>query len=260
MIQRLEQLTDLRLGLVVAAAVAAISAFTFGAGAAAAGDVSTARWTGFYIGAGAGMGQLNMELSATPGPAVTEPEAQGASASLDGLGADGGFLSISAGADYQLHERFVIGVFADVDFHNLQTDVDVSIPGLGVEAHGGLDVDRGWSVGGRLGYLPSATTMLFVSGGYTRLGIAEADVTVTGPFPAVAARATVPALSGAFVGAGFETFLTSNISLRGEYRYNHFGDGDVTLPVIDGLDLNGIVSVEASPALHTERLSLVYRF
>jgi outer membrane immunogenic protein len=220
----------------------------------------TASWTGFYLGAGGGLGALTTSLDATPGPAVTDPGAAGASASLDGLGADGSFLTLSAGADYQVSSRFVAGAFVDVDFYDLETQIAVTIPGIGVAAKGGLDVDHAWSVGARLGYLASPETLLFVSGGYTRLGITEIGANVSGPFPTIAARASAPSADGVFIGAGFEAMLTRHISLRGEYRYMDFGSGQIDLPIVQGLNLNDYAVVEAAADVQTGRLSLNYRF
>lgn len=227
----------------------------------AATDVAPSQsWTGFSLGIGGGLSSLNSKLTGGPGPAVDDPGAAGASASLDGLGADGHFLSLTAGADYQFSRRFVVGGFFDYDFHDLSTDVSVDIPGIDVSARGSVEVDHSWTVGGRLGYLPSADTMIFVSAGYTRLGMTEIEARVSGPFPAVDASASAPSLSGAFLGAGFETRLTQHVSLRGEYRYTDFGTGDIDLPTVDGLNLNDVASVEVSPNLQTGRMSLNYRF
>ena len=51
---------------------------------------------GYYAGFGIGGNALNTELSARPGPGVTDPGPAGAAASLDGLGAAGGFSNSMA--------------------------------------------------------------------------------------------------------------------------------------------------------------------
>jgi len=45
--------------------------------------------------------------------------------------------------------------------------------------------------------------------------------------------------------------LTSAISLRAEYRLTQFGSGQVTLPTIDGTNLNDFVVARISPTLQT---------
>ena len=76
----------------------------------------------------------------------------------------------------------------------------------------------------------------------------------------LALDATVPTIAGGFVGAGFETKLTSSISLKGEYRFTDFGSGAVTLPNIDGTDLNQFVTARVSPTLQIVKASANYRF
>jgi opacity protein-like surface antigen len=70
----------------------------------------------------------------------------------------------------------------------------------------------------------------------------------------------VPNLSGGFVGVGAETRITEHISLKGEYRYTDFGSGAVTLPTIDGNNLNDFVSVHVAPSMQEGRASINYRF
>jgi hypothetical protein len=65
-------------------------------------------WTGFYVGLGGGMSSLNSALNAQPAPDMAgNPGASGASASFNGLGADGGFFELNAGADYQINSWLV---------------------------------------------------------------------------------------------------------------------------------------------------------
>ncbi|MGE9008188.1 outer membrane protein [Leptospira interrogans] len=116
-------------------------------------------WTGFYVGLGGGVSSLNNKLTALPGPDPTSP---GISASLNGLGAVGGLATVNAGFDYQFAPSFVFGVFGDYDFHSLKSQVNVDIAAIPLNAHGEISVDRQWSIGGRVGYLTSPTTLVFL--------------------------------------------------------------------------------------------------
>jgi outer membrane immunogenic protein len=214
-------------------------------------------WTGFYVGAGGGGSFLNNKISATPG---SDPGSPGISGVLNGLGAQGGMFTLNAGYDYQMTPSFVVGVFGDYDFQNLKTSVDVNIAAIPLSVHGEIGVNRQWSIGGRIGYLASPRTLVFVSGGYTQLGLSDFTATASGAFPTLNLVAAVPTISGGFIGAGMETKLTSNISLRGEYRYTQFGSGQVTLPTIDGTDINSFELVRVSPTLQTIKASVNYRF
>ena len=136
----------------------------------------------------------------------------------------------------------------------------MDIAAIPLNAHGEISVDRQWSIGGRVGYLTSPTTLVFLSGGYTDLRLSNFTASVGGPFPHMALTASVPRVAGGFVGAGFETKLTKNLSLRGEYRFTEFGSGVVTLPTIDGINANDFVSARISPTLQIVKASINYRF
>ena len=163
-----------------------------------------------------------------------DPGAAGASASFDGLGASGGFFQLNAGADYQINSWLVAGAFFDFDFENVESEINVNVPGVPSEARAKLSIDNKWSIGGRLGYLASPGTLLFVSGGFTQVSMSNLSLAAGGPFPNVTTAVTVPNFSGGFVGAGAETKLTDHISIRGEYRYTSFGSGQLGFPLSMG--------------------------
>jgi outer membrane immunogenic protein len=218
-------------------------------------------WTGFYLGAGGGLNSLVSEVDAKPGSAVSsDPGAAGASASFDGLGASGGFGTLVIGGDYQLHPRVVIGAFGEYDFEDLGSEATLNIPGNSLSAHADINVNGKASVGARIGYLVSPGTLLYVSAGYSRISLSDLKLTVTGSNPDITATVNVPSLSGVFIGAGAETMLTERISVRGEFRYTDFGSGPVTLPTIDGTNLNDFVSARLSPTMQEGRVTLNYRF
>jgi outer membrane immunogenic protein len=182
------------------------------------------------------------------------------SASLNGLGATGALATITAGYDYQMMRSFVAGVFGDYDFHSLNSELSLNIPSAPLSVHGEFYVNRQWSVGGRMGYLTSPSTLVFLSGGYTELSVSNFTANLSGGDTNLAVAATVPTIAGGFVGAGFETKLTTSVSLRGEYRFTDFGSGPVTLPVVGGTDLNNFLAVRVSPTLQTVKASVNYRF
>jgi outer membrane immunogenic protein len=213
-------------------------------------------WTGFYVGVGGGLSSLNNKISAQPGPDPSSP----VSASLNGLGATGALATITAGYDYQMMRSFVVGVFGDYDFHSLKSELSLNIPSAPLSVHGEFSVNRQWSVGGRMGYLTSPSTLVFLSGGYTELSVSDFTANLSGGDTNLAVAATVPTIAGGFVGAGFETKLTSSVSLRGEYRFTDFGSGPVTLPVVGGTDLNNFLAVRVSPTLQTVKASVNFRF
>jgi len=214
-------------------------------------------WTGFYVGLGGGVSSFNNDLHAQPGPGLSgNPGAVGAAASFDGVGATGGFFELNAGADYQINNWLVAGAFFDYDFENGSGDLNINVPGAPFQAGAKINIENKWSVGGRLGYLASPGTLLFVSGGFSQLNTSNLNLSA----PGVATAVTVPTFSGGFVGAGAETKLTEHISIRGEYRWTDFGSGQLGLPTINGTNLNDFISARASPTMQDGRVSLNYRF
>jgi outer membrane immunogenic protein len=213
-------------------------------------------WTGFYVGAGGGSSSLNNKINARPGPDPSSP----LSASLNGLGANGALATIGGGYDYQFSPYLVAGIFGDFDFHSLESSLDIDIPSAPLSGHGQFSVNRQWSIGGRLGYLTSPGTLIFLTGGYTALSVSDFTANVSGGGQTVALDATIPTISGGFVGAGFETKLTRFISLKAEYRFTEFGSGLVTLPNVGGTDLNQFVTARVSPTLQIVKASVNYRF
>jgi outer membrane immunogenic protein len=168
-------------------------------------------WNGFYIGAGIGAGAVVHELSDYY-------------SSADSIGGEGIFGTVTVGYDRVIRPGWVAGVFTDFDFSGISSDFE------------GVDIDHeySWSVGGRLGVLANPGTLLYGTAGYTQ---AEFDF----------AGATSPTFDGYFVGAGIETFLHQNWTLKLEYRFSQFDDENV-------------FGTDVEPSLHTARLVLSYKF
>jgi outer membrane immunogenic protein len=216
-------------------------------------------WTGIYIGAGGGLNSLVSKISGKPGPLAGEGS-EGAGASFDGLGSTGGFGSLSVGADYQISKRWVAGVFGEYDFESLGSSASLGIPDQPLSIHANIDANGKASVGGRLGYLFTPETLWYVSAGYSNFSLSDFRLHVVGSDADVSVTAKTPNLSGGFIGAGAETKITEHISFKAEYRYTDFGSGPVSLPTIDGTNLNDFVSVRVAPSMQEGRASINYRF
>ena len=106
--------------------------------------------------------------------------------------------------------------------------------------------------------------MLFSTIGYSHLSLS--DTVIQGSLFGSPAGSLVLAdngsFGGVFLGSGFETKLSNNLSLKGEYRYL-FADGDQInlLPGNPfGVNANDFVRAELKPDIQSVRLSLDYRF
>lgn len=179
------------------------------------------RWTGFYIGAGVGGGAALQTQSMT--------DIFGTIGETTGAG--GALATLTAGYDVRINQNLVAGAFIDADVSNM------SNPNFGMMS---LPFDHRYSlsIGGRLGFLATPATLWYVAAGYTRANFTFA---ILGDFD----------FDGVFFGAGVETRLTGNWSLRGEYRYTQFASEQL-------LDLCGCGSFDAEASMHTGRVVLVY--
>lgn len=219
-------------------------------------------WTGLHIGIGGGMGAANHDLSFENGPGLPSPPFPGFAAELSGLGGDGGFFSLGVGLDYRVNSRFVVGAFFDYDWADLETSLDASLslggPALGAGAD--IEVEDMWSIGGRLGYLVSPSTMLFMTAGYSQADVSDLTANASGLGSVTLAR--VGDFDGYFIGGGAEMKITRAISIKGEYRYTDLDSEMITLLPGSGLGdfVNSLVTTKLDPDIQTARVSLNYRF
>ena len=186
-------------------------------------------WSGFYIGIAAGAGADVHEL-----------DLLGGAVNLNGLGGEGMFVEGIVGYDYMLNDRFLVGGFADYWFGNSALEIDIA----GTEL-ASVTAEQGFDIGARLGYLVTPRTLGYVLAGYTH---AKYNVELLGT------DVYDWDSDGFVVGAGMETALSSNLTLRGEYRYRQYGSHDFAdLGVPDGL-------LDLDTSSHTFRVGLNYRF
>jgi hypothetical protein len=79
-------------------------------------------------------------------------------------------LEPGAGYDHTLFNTLVIGAFVDYDISDIDTTLSISIPPLaGANARANFNIENQLSIGGRLGYLVSPTTLFFTTFGYARV-------------------------------------------------------------------------------------------
>jgi outer membrane immunogenic protein len=221
-------------------------------------DVSVGSWTQFYLSIGGGYAFTNEELTLSDGPAIVP---FGFNVGFDGFGGEGGALTIGGGYDYQFAPKFVAGLLIDYTMHGADTDLDLNIGNL-VTANVGFGLDNELSVGGRLGYLVTPATLIYGSVGYSRIELDDARLRVNidglGSFGTRVASSG--SIDGFFLGAGIETKVTDNISLKLDYRYTNGDSEQITLLPDILPEANDFVRAEIDPDIQTVRMSLDYRF
>lgn len=216
-----------------------VSALAFAGTAAAADLVEPAPapapaatgfgWSGLYVGIGGGAGAVVHDLgSAALGPSI----------GLDGIGGEGVFGEATVGYDYMATNRLLLGVFADGRFGNIETKLNAS--GAGFDAH--VRNDYGFDVAARIGYLVTPSSLVYALGGYSWQHF---DL---GTSPSIYSYDT--GLNGFIVGVGLETALSTNWTLKTEYRYAQYESDD--------FGSGGLLSDK--PSMHTFHVGLNYHF
>ena len=164
----------------------------------------------------------------------------------------------------------MVGAFFDYDWTNLKSSISIfeSASELGDNsANVSFEIEDQWALGLRFGYLPTPSTLLYLAGGYTQATIGDIffSASINNSSEEISesisgSLAGDQELSGYFIGGGVETKLTSNITLKLEYRYADFGSEDVTLmPNISDAP-PGSVDTELDTTIQTGRFSANYRF
>ncbi|WP_072374204.1 outer membrane beta-barrel protein [Hyphomicrobium sp. NDB2Meth4] len=211
-------------------------------------------WSGIYLGAGAGYGQAS-----TRDDYSENVSGDTFSTSFSGQSAQGGLIRFLLGADRQIKEKFVLGVFADFDWTDISQTYKATATGSSDAIDDELTMEWQWSIGGRAGYLFTPTTMLYFLAGFTQAHFKSDgwyDIYPTsGPIDVLPGKSSIT-YNGYVVGFGMETLIGHNVFLRGEMRYSEF-DGQV---VNSGTLFGDSYSDSEHPSLLTGMLGLTYKF
>jgi len=189
-------------------------------------------WSGVYVGFGVGAGANVHKLSSDFIPGL----------SLNGIGGEGVYGQVTVGYDYMVSQRFLLGGLIDAHVGSIKTSLDVA--GLSAD----IKETYGFDVGVRAGYLLTPNTLGYVLGGYAWQKY-KLDTNIGG-------FGLDWDQGGYFVGAGVETAINNNWTLRGEYRYTRFSTNDNLLSQFGAPD--GALNLDTSR--HTFELAASYRF
>ena len=193
-------------------------------------------WTGLYVGGFGGVGCL--EANYQPPYASLDPNMAGCV----------GLAGIYGGYDYQIGS-FVLGFEGDYGWA-----FDGHLAFAGGEEQTNYSLDALATARGRIGWLPSEGTLIYVTGGGGWL-----DTTFDGLVgPSAISSSASRNLFGWVVGGGIETALTQSIHLKAEYLYGAFDGGEYDLSTAEcrrkcAVDMN-------IADFHTVRVGLSYNF
>lgn len=234
----------LALGAIVGATIASVSA-------AHAADLPepvlpTGDWTGFHAGLGVGYSGINQRLA-------LDVDGFGDVFSFSGVGGEGPLFTFETGYDFQVSPSWVLGVFGDYTYSSAGTDISLNIPvGPGIQAGYSLNAKHNLTVGGRVGWLADADTLIYGLVGWTWTEFA-------GEFSGDAAGFIGNYdfdVDGLSVGAGIEARVTQNWSAKLEYRYTDYGRYSLISGVIGPADLDLYDDI----SIQTIRAVVSYRF
>ncbi len=208
-----------------------------------------------------------------------------ASLNFDGIGGEGLFGTVQVGYDWQFKPRAVFGFFADADFTNISTDLDFSASGTEllrprngeatsyvngpsrgeITGDGEVDLNWMWTIGARLGFLPTPDTLVYILAGYSQAEFDDPSLTINWGGGSETVSTSLDTFSGVTVGAGMETRLNHNWGLKLEYRFTQLQDEEL-FSWSDSWGDCGCwayeagVSADLEPSIHTGRVALTYKF
>jgi outer membrane immunogenic protein len=208
-------------------------------------------WTGCFVKGGGGYGMWNQDSTGIADTVQTGAEIR--------TGGRGWFGTVGGGCDYQISERWVIGVYGDYDFASIKGDFAASFDRDTLA--GSEKLSSAWAVGGRIGYLITPAVLTFISGGFTEARFSAVDLALrTVPVEPVRARVDGQTYSGWFLGSGFEYNLDwlPGLSWRTEYRFASYDNERLLVRTPSGAPTAS--SVDSEKFVQTIRSELVWRF
>ncbi|MCI5075035.1 outer membrane beta-barrel protein [Oricola sp.] len=261
---------------------AVISALLLSSTAAYAADdlappPSAYDWTGFHLGAGAGLGGVAHNAGAeiydyeTGGLIQVGPVDIFSIGAMIDAGGDGYLGTIEGGYDVQVG-NFVLGIQGDYTWSDIDATAGINGEVCYEDPNGpdscdtatvdddpsidySLSAKSSWSVLGRVGMVANEGALAYALGGYTRTHL-EGALTLTS-LP----TGTVPLVSydydrdGWTVGGGIEALISGSTSMKMEYRRTRWDNSD-TYP----LGPEAGISTWDDATVHTIRGVLSYRF
>lgn len=199
-------------------------------------------WTGFYLGAHAGLGGGEFDSSYR---IETEVGTMGGDVSDRAFGFFGG---AQIGYNYQFAPNWVAGIEADFSASEIKTEHGESFLEDGYSSTYAVEIDWFGTLRGRVGYAWD-NVLFYGTGGAAYGKIAYSDHDNAG-FDEDASETNW----GWTAGAGVEYGITRNITLKTEYLYVDLG----SLKATNFLYISD--EIESEAAVHTLKAGLNYKF
>jgi outer membrane immunogenic protein len=204
-------------------------------------------WTGFYADAGIGYG-LWTANSATRNPVTGNCII----CNTQRFGGRGVFGTVGAGYDYQVTNKFVVGVLGDYDPSDMRGTIQDQANGF----VGSISQQWAWGAGARIGYLVSPAVLTYTKAGFTQARFGGTNLVDT--FTGAGTGAFTPGFTanGYFIGGGVEAEFAPGWFWRADYRYASYGSHDVAELGAGAAASN----IHFRPEEQTATVGLVYKF
>jgi outer membrane immunogenic protein len=185
-------------------------------------------WTGLHIGLATGLRANEVDWTTTSLTVGGTPVTLG-TASTEPLNGNSSRIGGYIGYDWQFSSAFVAGIEGEIAWADKSVTLNgIALPG-GIftgDVRDSITVKNGWdaSVRGRLGFLLSPTTLIYVTGGGAWQEVTASRTCCV----ALTANAFTPSntktASGWTIGTGSDMVLWNNWLVRSEYRYSDYGN------------------------------------
>ena len=227
-------------------------------------------WTGLYVGANGGWGWSNINTTVTPfgpvpsPPVVPHPVPTYPKDPTLSSNSDGAVFGGQIGYNWQI-SSWVLGIEGDFDGASISGTRHLVLANAVAPSTDGFSatVRANWlaSIRGRLGYIWGPGMLYFTGGG------AWEDVTVdamlsNGVLGQSAAGSFSKTFSGFVIGGGYEWMVAPNWTVRGEYLFYDFSNGNtgsLVLPNCGALGCGARVSNNTNE-INVFRLGVNYKF
>ncbi len=232
--------------------LAGLAVLGLGSSAFAAPPAPTMNWTGFYIGGNGGYGWGDRDVDYSPNdPAsaigFSTANFKPPAVSFNSASAIGG---IQLGYNWQFNPAWLVGIEADFDWANMKGSASSGGLAGGVSPFAATVDERiKWfgTVRGRLGYLPSPSLLVFMTGGFAYAKVERSGRYVNND-PAIGFGAVLGGFgftcptggatcftgsssdvaTGWTLGGGVEYAFWQNFTVKAEYLYVDLDSGAVT--------------------------------
>lgn len=281
-----------------------LASATIAFGAMSAQAQTAGSWTGFNLAIGGGAGKVDASLTSisaydlrnefeVPAPDFFRRVISGRSEISEAQNQWSGFGTAAVGYDLAFG-TFVLGAFADIDLYDDETKQGSTTPFQAVgtlessfqvelpvtrtigSTTTSFELERVWSIGGKLGYLATPNLLLYGVAGYSQASIdgqtvfSFRDTTFSGVVDRTLTAKLNDELDGYFIGAGGEWKMSEICAIRLEYRFADY-DGksnsadfaSAGTGKIGGVNVANNTSASARSdidlEIHTVRAALVFK-